>query len=501
MKQSLVFLFLSVIFLPLQLYASSSGNAGQNITWHLDDDGVLSFEGEGKMKNFGQTPYNPILVKKIVIDNGITSIGNNAFKKCTKLTIVSIPPSIVEIGDNAFEGCKSLPSITIPYGVSSIGKQAFANCERLTELDLPGSVKSIGEGAFQNCRDLVKIRIPSSLISMGKEAFKNCYYIELIYELPEFLTSSVAERYNLSSRLVSNYWEKQKVSDTISDSARKSNNSDENHKNQKVIIPKSDVDVSIPHTGLKNEKTVAVIVSNENYTKLPEVPFALNDGLSFFNYCKNTLGIPEQNILLYKDATSGQMRDIPAELGIYNRILGSDMKVIFYYSGHGAPDQATNDSYLIPVDALRVNPTTCLSLSELYSSLGKLNVEFSTVFLDACFSGGERNGGNLLASNGERVVKIKQQEIKPSGNMVVFTATDGDQTALPYNEKGHGIFTYFLLKKLKDTGGSVSFAELADYLKTNVGDTALKQDHKEQTPTVSISSALAENWRTQRLIN
>lgn len=502
MKKSIIIYIFFILLIPFSGFASS-GKAGNSITWNLDNEGVLTFKGTGKMKDFKETPYRPVLVKSVVIGEGITSIGNNAFRNCSNLSNISISSTVKEIGNNAFDGCKSMPEINIPYGVTSIGNNAFENCILFTEIDVPGSVKTIGEKAFKNCKNLVKIRIPASLVSLGKNAFKNCRYIEKIYELPDFLTANVASHYNLYYDLVDSYWK------NMEQSAETTNLTTENNqesltteqKENRRVNRSSDVDVSIPLTGVKNEKTFAVIVSNENYTKMPKVPYSLNDGITFYNYCKNTLGIPEQNIIFYKDATSGQMRDISAELGMANRIVGGEMRVIFYYSGHGAPDPATNEGYLIPVDASRVNPSTCMSLSELYTSLGKLNVELSTVFLDACFSGGDRNGGNLLAANGERVVKIKQQEMKPTGNMVVFTATDGDQTALPYDEKGHGIFTYFLLKKLKESGGSVSLAELADYIKKNVASTAYKENRKEQTPTVSTSTKIADSWRNKRLNN
>lgn len=478
---------------------ASTGKAGSNITWELNN-GFLTFSGSGAMGDFRQLPYKPQLIKSVVIKDGITSIGANAFKGCSNMKSIVIPSSVKEIGDRAFNGCKSLADIKIPYGVTTIGVETFSGCTLIANMDLPGSVKTIGDRAFSGCTNLVKIRIPSSVISLGVETFKGCSNIEKITELPELLTSKQANRYHLASSVVEKYWKEQQQE--VASAATSDNPISPIPKSAKSgsssIV--SDVDISIPHTNLRNDKTVALIISNENYTKMEDVPFAIKDGQTFRNYCEYTLGIPESNILYYSDATSGVMREMLAELKMANRIIGNDMKVIFYYSGHGAPDPSTKEGFLIPVDARSVNPDVCLSLSKLYESLGKLDVAMTTVFLDACFSGGERNGGTLLAENGERAVKISQKNVAPTGRMVVFSATDGDQTALPYKEKGHGIFTYYLLKKLKDSGGSASLAELADYVISNVTSTAFNAaGRKVQTPTVSTSKLVSEEWRTHSL--
>lgn len=493
-------LFLSFANVNLQ---ASTGSAGQAVKWELNDDGILTFSGSGKMKDFGERPYRPQLVKTVVISEGITSIGKNAFKGCANLTNVTIPSSCKEIGDKAFNNCKSLPGISIPYGVTSIGNEAFAGCVLFTDMDLPGSVRAIGANAFEGCRSLVRIRIPATVVTLGQNAFKGCQYIATISELPSFVNSAIASQFSLNNSLVSKYWLSQESAKdyvavepiTIPAKQVKKGKSDVE------TVPVSDVDVSIPRTNLNNDKTFAVIISNENYSKMPDVPFALNDGQSFRKYCENTLGIPANNILHYSNATSGVMREVLSELRMANRFVGNEMKVIFYYSGHGAPDNATQEGYLIPVDASRVTASVCLPLSELYESLGKLDVAMTTVFLDACFSGGERTGGTLLADDGTRLVVIKQKEMSPTKKMVVFGATDGAQTALPYTKQGHGFFTYFLLKKLKDSGGSASLAEIQDYLKEEVYRTAYRESHMEQTPTVSVSPDVSNVWRTYKLNN
>ena len=102
----------------------------------------------------------------------------------------------------------------------------------------------------------------------------------------------------------------------------------------------------------------------------------------------------------------------------------------------------------------------------------------------------------MLAS--ARGVAIKAKQDIPQGNIVVFSAAQGDQTAYPYKEKGHGLFTYFILKKLKETKGDVSFGELAEYVTTEVKKKSIIVNSKLQTPTTSPSSS-ANNWKNWKL--
>ena len=116
-----------------------------------------------------------------------------------------------------------------------------------------------------------------------------------------------------------------------------------------------------------------------------------------------------------------------------------------------------------------------------------------TVFLDACFSGATRKGDMLASARG---VAIKARADAPTGKMVVFSAAQGDETAYPYREKGHGLFTYYLLKKLQQTKGNVTYGELGDYITEQVGRTAIVENSKPQTPTVTAAPALAQTWKS-----
>lgn len=126
----------------------ASGTCGSNLTWTLDDKGVLTISGTGGMKDC--YPCGPwgTEVKEVVIEKGVTSIGDFAFEDCSSLSSISIPESVTSIGNDAFSGCSSLSSISIPNGVTSIGDYAFWRCSALTSIKIPNSVTSIGRVNF-----------------------------------------------------------------------------------------------------------------------------------------------------------------------------------------------------------------------------------------------------------------------------------------------------------------------------------------------------------------
>lgn len=261
------------------------------------------------------------------------------------------------------------------------------------------------------------------------------------------------------------------------------------------VKPSSDVDINIPKTEQINENIFAVIIANENYEEESRVEYALNDGGMFKTYCQEVLGLPETNIHYRADAT---LNNILAELDWMKQIsnaFGNEAKFVFYYAGHGIPDEASGDSYLLPVDGRGNMLATGYSLNKLYEALGNLSAQSITVLMDACFSGANRDG-NMIAS--ARGVAIKAKPAAPKGKMVVLSAAQGDETAYPYKEKGHGLFTYFILKKLQETKGDIGIGELADYVTSEVKKRSIVVNGKLQTPIVTHSNSAAD-WRNWKL--
>ena len=259
----------------------------------------------------------------------------------------------------------------------------------------------------------------------------------------------------------------------------------------------SAVDENIPISNKKNTNTFAVIIANENYQSVASVPFALNDGNIFREYCLKTLGIPEKQIKYIPNATGNQIKQQVGWLQTICDVFGEDAQIIFYYSGHGIPDESNRTAYLLPVDGIGTDITTGYKLDDLYAALGNIPSKNVTVFMDACFSGNTRNDGKemLVAARG---VAIKARSGMPQGNMVVFSAAQSDETAYPDYEEKHGMFTYYLLKKLQDTEGNVTLQELGEYIIDNVRKKSAVNG-KLQTPCVTPSASLDASWREWKL--
>jgi uncharacterized caspase-like protein len=238
-----------------------------------------------------------------------------------------------------------------------------------------------------------------------------------------------------------------------------------------------------------------VIIANENYTSVASVPFALNDGNIFQEYCEKTLGIPAKNIRYVPNATLNQIK---AQVNWLQDVTKAyaNANIIFYYAGHGIPDESSRSSYLLPVDGTGTDVTTGYKLDDLYATLGNILAKNVTVFMDACFSGSKREQGMLASARG---VAIKARSGMPQGNMVVFSAAQGDETAYPNYEEKHGLFTYVLLEKLQTTQGNVTYAELSEYIIDKVSQLSIVRNGKSQTPCVTPSPTVGQEWKNWTL--
>jgi hypothetical protein len=270
-------------------------------------------------------------------------------------------------------------------------------------------------------------------------------------------------------------------------------------KEEKVIV---DVDTGIPVSVIKNEMRFALIIGNEDYTTHQSglqsemnVEFALRDAEVFKEYAEKVLAIPESNIVMLKDAKALEMRRALVKINGVLKNTKGQAELFVYYAGHGFPDEITKEPYLMPVDVSGSDLDYAIKLADFYKYFSEHPAKRVTVFIDACFSGGGREMG-LLAARG---VKINPRENQATGNLVVFSASSGDQSSLPYKEKQHGIFTYYLLSKLKETKGDITYAELAEYLNTTVSIRSLLVNNKEQSPQTNVSKDVFNSWKTWNL--
>jgi len=223
----------------------------------------------------------------------------------------------------------------------------------------------------------------------------------------------------------------------------------------------------------------AVIIGIENYQGLPKSDFSGNDAKLVKDYLK-ALGFQERNIEFITDekaTKSGIEKAIEAWLP--NRVK-KDSRVIVYYSGHGAPEPKTGEAYIVPYDGdPNYLEVTGYSVKRLYDRLGKLQAQEVVVLLDSCFSGA--GGRSVLAKGARPLVMMTDMPILLQ-NMVVLTATKSNQISVSSPEKGHGVFTYYFLKALKE--GKKTISDIYEYIKPLIEDEA-KQLNAEQTPSIT----------------
>lgn len=260
----------------------------------------------------------------------------------------------------------------------------------------------------------------------------------------------------------------------------------------------SDIDKNIPVGALHNEHRYAIIIGNEDYQSYQtslnseaNVDFAKNDATIFKEYAIKTLGIPAEQI---RFAVNIKSIDFKKYLDFISRsaaIEKGNAELYFYYAGHGLPKEGSNEPYLIPVDVNGQDLEGAIALAEVYKRLTENPSKKVTVFLDACFSGGGRNQG-LVAMRG---MKLKPKEENAEGNMVVFSSSSGSETSGPFPEQQHGLFTYYVLKKLQESKGQTTYKDLSDYLEKQVQKKALLLN-KPQTPQVKVSSGVQGVWES-----
>lgn len=255
---------------------------------------------------------------------------------------------------------------------------------------------------------------------------------------------------------------------------------------------KSDIDIP-PVTDLaSNSGSYAVVIGIENYRqKLQKADFAVQDAKLVAEYLIKTMGYPEENVITLTNEHANKS-DLEKYLGTWlKNNVEKGGTVFVYYSGHGAPNPNTGDAYLVPYDG---DPSfisdTGYPLNRLYESLGSLPAKKIIVALDSCFSGA---GDRSVLPEGARplVIQTRNPWSVPT-NMIVLSASSSEQISSTYKEKGHGLFTYFLLKGIKSEDvigpdGSLRIDDLYAYLKPQVERVARKQYNTEQTPQMFVS--------------
>ena len=186
MKRKALSLMLALLMvfslLPASAFAANvvqSGSCEENLTWTLDDEGVLTITGTGEMSEippFVQVHWtlHKDSIRSVVIGSGVASICDYAFSDCVNLTEVSIPNSVTKIGRSAFKGCTSLEEVVVPGSVATIEADAFSGCKGLKRIDLSNGIRVIESSAFRSCTGLTSVELPNGIEVLGGDAFNGC---------------------------------------------------------------------------------------------------------------------------------------------------------------------------------------------------------------------------------------------------------------------------------------------------------------------------------------
>lgn len=239
----------------------------------------------------------------------------------------------------------------------------------------------------------------------------------------------------------------------------------------------------------------AIVVGIEQYReRIPKADFAVQDAKDVAQFLTAQGGYREENVIvrLNEQATKSDMEKY-FEAWLKNNV-DANSSLVIYFSGHGAPQAATGDAYLVPYDG---DPAfieqTGYPLKRLYDTLDKLPTRNVIVMLDSCFSGA---GGRSVLAKGARPMVLTAEGIASSTKAVVLAATSGSHISLADQEKGHGLFTYYALQGMggeadANGDGTIDVQELFEYLKPQVQRIARRTYNTEQVPQLIIPAALA----------
>lgn len=424
-------------------------------------------------KSFKYT-YKNITFKCKIVEGGVEIYGFDM-----KADMVVIPSQVNDNGtvyqvksiDTFLNGVNYLATkLVIEEGVESIESRAFLEFRKLKDITLPKSIQ-MGKGVFR----------PNQEIAIHYDNVKN----DIAYTEPK-PSPTPKQNSKPSPKPEPTPKPEPKPEPTPAPAPTP------------VINGKPDiVDTDIPIRKVRNrEYSYCVIIANEHYRDVPEVEYANNDGRVFKEYCIKTLGIPEKNIRSFFDATYTDMKRAISWMEDIADATEGKARLFLYYAGHGIPNDKDQSAYLIPTDGFPKDITTCFKLSDIYDRLAKVNVQNVTILLDACFSGVKRGEGNAIVS--ARGVAIKAKKEALSGNLVILSAASDDETAFSYKSKNHGMFTYYLLKKLHDSKGDISLGEVYSFINSNVKKSSMEINDKKQTPSINVSPLLKDKWEALR---
>lgn len=255
------------------------------------------------------------------------------------------------------------------------------------------------------------------------------------------------------------------------------------------------IDNNIPQTNLHNEETFAFIFANENYKNLKGAEFSINDGIVFSKYCKQTLGLLENNVRYYEDATFGNIQSAMKKIQDIAEVYDGEAKIIFYFSGLGYTD--TDKRYILPTDAsLSSVAATGIAIDYILAKLSELNTKYTLALFDAPFNGTDKSGKMLETARG---VKIKSKSPAAEGNIIAVFGSSDDKNNYYVEQNVHGLLTYNLLEQLQKSKGKCSIKTFIENAIKKVETESLKDFKDVQRPQIVISETIREIWNNLNL--
>lgn len=530
MKKSLLLLFALALAI-CSLHARSFKYVYKDVTFKCNEDRgavtITSFDDDADVVVIPATadgiPVKKVscfinghnfMASEVVIEEGIEEIAKFCFNEFRQLRKVTLPASLLRVSSNAFRKSNDI----IFYGPSDLN---FALVSGYTSRPLngtaSGSEKLLAQQNADNSKANKRVKEKQSEADkLDKEIARRQAELEKLNKKNEDdelekkrqqllaleESTKAAKKQNkgkggLLSKLGNmmigkgNDDNTKHIADAGQSIAKEAAPAQTAPATPAKQVKLSDVDINIPRSKKVNESTFCFIIANEQYDELPAVNYAENDGNTFKKYCIEALGIPESQVFLYVNASFTSMTRAIKKMENLAEATNGKSKFVFYYAGHGSPSEEDQSAFIVPSDGLVTVPSTCFSLGDLYKRFGKMPSENVVVLLDACFSGLNRDNSGLLAA---RAVARKPKKETITGNVIVFSATSEAETAMGYDEKNHGMFTYHVLKKIQQSNGDVKFSDLYQAVSEGVRRDSIIKNDKNQTPSLAVSNSLKATW-------
>ena len=418
---------------------------------------------------------------------------------------LGFPPDPIEISFNSRHELKPRFVFHIDrIDDDNIGRSFGDNDQQIEAgetIEVWATIKNEGEGKAEDVRAILEARAPNLFIVGNKtikvgtlapgesKSINFAFSANKLYnagaKLPLFVTiKERRQRYSLAPQslgLVMNQFIPSTQLLTVTP------------KQRETTIPDEFKIEDVPRTDSDKPYAVAVIIGNRDYQKadVPRVEFATRDAALVRQYVIQMFGYRPENVIYLENATKA---DFDQVFGSHNNPHGKladyikpwQSEVFIYYTGHGAPDLESGDSYFVPVDC---DPNyvklTGYPLYLFYRNLSKLQAKRITVAIDACFSG-QSSAGYLIKNISSLYLKIKDP-ILQIPNLNLFTSSRADQVSHWYPEKNHSLFTFFFLAGIKKQWNlmhsQISLGMLYDYISENVNRYARRLYGREQNPT------------------